>query len=133
MKKKFLEYSDVKRVFVSSKFAHGSLEEIVRKAFVPEIGMSFEAFKRLLGNLSSVKFLDEDRDLKEPLSRFTAFLYELSVVHLKDFNTIIMQHDFDQDLTLKPGKSKKSKKSKKMKKLTKKIRKLSRKIQSQPL
>lgn len=107
-----MEYSDVKRVFVSSRFAHGSLEEIVRKAFVPEIGMSFKAFKRLLGNLSAIKFLDEDRDLSEPLSRFTSFMYELSIVNLNDFKEKVMTHNFSLDLSLKEGKTDRKRMSK---------------------
>lgn len=105
-----MEYCDVKRVFVSSKFAQGSLEDIVRKAFVPEVGMSFKAFKRLLGNISAIKFLDENRDLEVPLSRFTAFIYELCIVHLTEFKNVIMKHDFQKDLKLKEGKNHRKKK-----------------------
>ena len=99
-----MQFCDRKRVFVSSEYGYGSMDDVLRKSFSAEVGLSFKAFKRLLGYLSAVKFLQEKRDLQDPLSRFTAFLYELCMVNLTCFREKIMSHNFDADLELKPGK-----------------------------
>jgi hypothetical protein len=101
LQKKFLELSDVKRIFVSSKYEYGEIEDIIEQAFVPEVGLSFRAFCKLLGYLSSVKYLDEDKSLVKPLSKFTCLLYELCVVNFTDFREIVYSFDFHQCLKMK--------------------------------
>ena len=73
----------------------------MESAAFSEIGLSLENFKRFLGRISSVLLLGEDRELKEPLTKFTMLFYELCMVFLDDYRNIIFCYNFEEDIQVK--------------------------------